>query len=316
MGVQTAFDFGQAAPPQPVAPAEHAANPLEAPGNPGGVVGACGPAQALPPPARAQPDSAPSSRPAAPDDMSEPAGEGGEDGDGGPSPSRLWSRGRLEAALQVATGMPLSLLLTDNGRTMMSCRREGEQMKVRLHHMFQHADATVVEAVAGYLTKTAPEAGLVLGRFIEAHRERIRRREPRRVFLRPAGEHHDLQAIFHQLNHRYFDGQVQARITWSRRSKPRGQGAAATRRSIKLGSYASRDQLIRVHPVLDADWVPSYFVAFIVYHEMLHQVVPPERTGTRRGFHGADFRARERRFEHYARALAWEQKYLRKLLRA
>ena len=129
--------------------------------------------------------------------------------------------------------------------------------------------------------------------------------------MRSEGQHHGLQEIFDRLNRRYFGGRVQAHITWARQTRPQRRA----RRSIKLGSYHSQRQLIRVHPVLDADWVPEYFVSYIVYHEMLHQVVPPQSVSGRRDFHGPKFRAHERRFEQYDAAIAWERDHLDKLLR-
>lgn len=100
-------------------------------------------------------------------------------------------------------------------------------------------------------------------------------------------------------------------ITWGRSN---GQRARAARRSIKLGSYTSRDRLIRVHPALDAAFVPRYFVEYIVYHEMLHHMLPPSMQNGRRDLHGTLFQAREKKFEHYQAALAWERDNLSRLL--
>ena len=88
------------------------------------------------------------------------------------------------------------------------------------------------------------------------------------------------------------------------------------RRSIKLGSYRSRDTLIRVHPRCSTLLgYRGFFVEYIVYHELLHHVL---------GYAGAamavatctapEFRARERRFARYDEAIAWEQRHLDRLL--
>lgn len=229
-------------------------------------------------------------------------------------PTRGLTRAGLESALRLTLGEPVSLVITDNERTMISTRRRPGLRQVRLHHMFLGADGRTVAALAGYLGRSDPQAGDVLGSFIETHRARIRRRGPRRIRIADGGEHHNLQSIFEALNAQYFDGRVKARITWARR----GAAAGRQRRSIKLGSYNSRDELIRVHPTLDAKWVPHFFVAYIVYHEMLHQVVPPRVSGaggSRRELHGRDFCRAERVFEQYDEAIAWEKQNLRRLLR-
>ena len=123
------------------------------------------------------------------------------------------------------------------------------------------------------------------------------------------GSHHSLGAIFARLNAEYFDGRVDASIRWGRRTRAR-----RPRRSIKLGSYNSRLGLIRVHPALDATWVPDYFVEYVVYHEMLHHIIPVELGVGRRRPHGRDFRRRERLYHSYGRARVWEKLHLSELL--
>ena len=103
-------------------------------------------------------------------------------------------------------------------------------------------------------------------------------------------------------------GDRKASVVVGRHSRPRSE----RRGTIKLGSYSATERLIRVHPVLDRDWVPRYFVSFIVYHELLHHVIPARD----RSLHPPELLRREREFRHYERALAWEQKHIDRLLRA
>lgn len=223
-----------------------------------------------------------------------------------------FTRVGLEMHLQVLCGRELTLHVTDNGRTMISTRNQRGRFVVRVHHMFLDAPTPVLAALGAYLTQSDAAAPRVLFDFIKSQHQRIRRTPRRAQPLRARGEHHDLQQIYEQLNRRYFAGGVRARITWGKHSAARKRA----RRSIKLGSYQSVDALIRIHPVLDAAWVPRFFVAFIVYHEMLHQVVAPTVHGTRREYHSPAFRARERQFDDYAEAIAWERVHLRRLLRS
>ena len=82
-----------------------------------------------------------------------------------------------------------------------------------------------------------------------------------------------------------------------------------------MGSFAVEDRIIRIHPALDQDCVPDYFVAWIVFHEMLHgkhevqarERPPPlpQRGVPRRGA----------QFPEYERACAWEKQNLDRLLR-
>jgi hypothetical protein len=218
---------------------------------------------------------------------------------------------RLESSLRSALTLPVRVTLTDNRRTMISIERNPQLMHVRLHHMFVHADAVTLQALGLYLSSADRQAAQQIGRFIEQHRTSIRGRTVRPVQLSAIGLHHNLNDIYRDVNSQYFANRVEAKISWSRDAQLRSRHRP---RSIKLGSYTARDKLIRVHPALDADFVPRFFVEYIVYHEMLHHVLPPRRSGKRRSLHGPEFQARERDFEQFEAALQWERENLSRLL--
>lgn len=236
---------------------------------------------------------------------------------------RLRVAHKLELRLGEMLGVSVVLTLTDNTRTMVSARERHGVIHVRLHQMFAESDEITLHAIACFLNDGHGAASSVLRHYVERHRGQIRPLAEREV-LRPvprtgaadvvfcSGKHHDLHALFERLNQHYFGGEVQARIRWARMS--RGLGRRRRRHSIKLGSYCGRDLLIRVHPVLDAAWVPSFFVEYIVYHEMLHHVIPMPVENGRRRLHGPDFRARERQFHAYDAAIAWERANIERLL--
>lgn len=209
----------------------------------------------------------------------------------------------------------LALAVTDNRYTMISVKREKGLFRLRLHHMFLDADGDVVRALAGYVARNDRDASQLLSRFIDVNARKIRRARRRRptVFtIETRGEIHDLQEIYDQLNVKYFAGAIDARITWSQRSLP---GSKRRRRnSIKMGSYAVEDRLIRIHASLDRPFVPRLFVEWIVYHEMLHQKHDIPVVGGRRQFHTPEFYAEEALFEHYDRASRWEVENLDRIL--
>ncbi len=203
------------------------------------------------------------------------------------------------------------VVLTDNRRTMVSIRRGRGVVTFRVHHMFADAPPKVVRALARYAERNDAEASKVLRAYVEANDVRIRREDQpgRAVPCDTAGRYHDLREIFDDLNRRYFDGGIVASITWGRRMKRKRR-----RRSIKLGSYDFERRVIRVHPVLDAADVPRYYVAWVVYHEMLHEVCDIPIKDGRRIYHTPEFRRAEAAFEDYARAVLWERANVAKLL--
>jgi hypothetical protein len=201
--------------------------------------------------------------------------------------------------------------LTDNRYSMISVRREaGPRYQVRLHHMFADADPVITRALARYIGENDRESSRLLGEFIDGQQGAVR---PSRRGTPPAldtrGVHHDLVAIFDDLNRRYFGGAIDARITWGVQL-----GAPRRRNSIKMGSYSIEDRLIRMHRALDRPFVPRFFVEWIVFHEMLHQVHDARVVGGRRMFHTRAFNQDEARFEHYELARRWERANLDRLL--
>src|SRR5450759_2165063 len=153
-------------------------------------------------------------------------------------------------------GKVLNLRLTENRYTIVSVQRGRECYRVRVHRMFAAAEPRLVRALARYVVHNDQRASAQLSEFIELHQDQIRRqpRRARRVVLRTQGRVHDLRAVFDRLNGLYFGGKLDLRITWgtARRRQPQ--------RSIKVGTYQVEDRLIRVHPVLDQDLIPRYFL--------------------------------------------------------
>jgi predicted SprT family Zn-dependent metalloprotease len=78
--------------------------------------------------------------------------------------------------------------------------------------------------------------------------------------------------------------------------------------------YYPKTRHIRLHPALDQAFVPRFFVEFIVYHELLHHVIPAVEVNGRYYVHTKMFRQRERLFRRYPEAMAWRQRHLRQLL--
>lgn len=221
------------------------------------------------------------------------------------------ARQALERKLRAAFGGPVILSITDNRHSIITHRVKKGTLHARVHHMFLDAPAQVVDALVRYVTRGERDASSSLGDYIDDNGSRLAPRR-RDAPLVTKGRHHDLREIFETLGDRYFGGAINCFITWGKRPTTR----AKKRRTIRLGSYIAVDRLIRVHPLLDQKWVPRYFVAYIVYHEMLHHVIPGSRGLGRVNLHPPDFKEREKEFRHFERALAWEKRHVPRLLRS
>jgi hypothetical protein len=133
----------------------------------------------------------------------------------------------------------------------------------------------------------------------------------RQLNLQHEGRWFDLQRIFDDLNERYFRGQLRNyQVKWGRRRRVR------PREYFIFGTIQEEDRVIRINPALDQSFVPLWFLKYVLYHEMLHSVVPDEELPSgRRRVHTEEFNRRERTFRHYRRARRWEEENLGKFLR-
>jgi hypothetical protein len=180
--------------------------------------------------------------------------------------------------------------------------RDGKLL-VRLSDLLEGAPDSVLRAIAHILLAKIYRQPIDRGhaaryRKYVASQEIVRKthlvRQMRgRKRLRPArGHFYDLDAIFEELNTRFFHGLL-ARpcMSWSQ---------TKTRRI--LGHYDPAHNAIIISRIFDHFAVPPYVLEYIVYHEMLHLRHPVKLRGSRRCVHSAEFQAEERLFPRMAEA--------------
>ena len=120
----------------------------------------------------------------------------------------------------------------------------------------------------------------------------VRQIRGRKVLPGPKGETCDLEAVFEELNQRYFDGLLaRPALSWSPRPS----------RSM-LGHYDPSHNAIIVSRLLDSPRVPRLAAEYVMFHEMLHLRFPVEHRGARRRVHTSEFRQAERAFARLAEA--------------
>ena len=180
------------------------------------------------------------------------------------------------------------------------------RLLVRLSDLLEGAPDSVLRAIAHILlakmyrqpihrTQAARYRKYVASQEIvrKAHLVRQMRGSKR---LRPARGHvYDLEAIFEDLNTRFFHGLMgRPRMSWSQ---------SKTRRI--LGHYDPAHNAIIISRIFDHHVVPRYVLEYIVYHEMLHLKHPVRLRGSRRCVHSAEFQAEEKLFPRAPEAEAF-----------
>jgi hypothetical protein len=213
---------------------------------------------------------------------------------------------------QLQTGV--TLVWTMNRSSMLSVRGNPVTgYRVRLHQLFHQAPKPIWEALVAYIRDADSSAAHTLRTYIRGQHpglDGLPAPGPHERSAPPQGQYFDLADIYCTLNATYFASQVQAEITWSRRPPRR------RRTSIRFGAYYPEERLIRIHPFLDQSFVPKYVVENVVFHEMLHQIVPRQYSNGRWSVHPPAFRQQERCFLYYTQAQQWQHQHLSRLLRS
>jgi predicted metal-dependent hydrolase len=174
--------------------------------------------------------------------------------------------------------------------------REG-RLLVRLSDLLEGAPETVLRAIVHillakmYRKPIDRDHAVRYRRYISSHHmshkaHLLRQMRGRKRILSAQGQVYDLEAIFEQLNVRFFHGLLgRPQMTWS-----------SERARNRLGHYDPAHNAIVVSRVFDHPRIPRYAVEYIVYHEMLHLKHPVKLRGSRRCVHSAEFKAEENQF--------------------
>lgn len=180
--------------------------------------------------------------------------------------------------------------------------REGKLL-VRLSDLLQSAPEGILRAIAHILLAKIYRKPIGRGyatryrRYVSSHdivskAHLLRQMRGRKRIDSAEGRAYDLNAIFEDLNTRFFHGLLaRPRMTWSRE---------LARNS--LGHFDPAHNAIVVSRVFDHPRVPQYAVEYIVYHEMLHLKHPVKLRGSRRCVHSAEFQAEENLFPQLEQA--------------
>jgi hypothetical protein len=185
-------------------------------------------------------------------------------------------------------------------------RLRNGRLLVRLSDLLEGAPETVLRAIAHILLakmyrrpidrgQAARYRKYVGSREIVRKAHLVRQMRGRKRLRSPRGHYYDLDAIFEELNTRFFHGlMARPQMSWSQ---------TKTRRI--LGHYDPAHNAIIISRIFDHPAMPPYVLEYIVYHEMLHLKHPVKLRGSRRCVHSTEFQAEEKQFPRVAEANAF-----------
>jgi hypothetical protein len=189
-------------------------------------------------------------------------------------------------------------------------RLRENKLKLRISDLLEGAPESVLHAIFHiliakiYRKPIEAEHSTRYRRYVSSHDlsrkvHLVRQMRGRKKIGSAKGHVYDLEAIFDELNVRFFHGLLaRPQMTWS--------GVHARN---SLGHYDPAHNAIVVSKIFDHPRVPKYAVEYLVYHEMLHLKHPVKLRGSRRCVHPKEFTEEEQLFPHLEEAKA----YLKKL---
>jgi hypothetical protein len=219
----------------------------------------------------------------------------------------------FQEELECSAGIKLQLKINDNRSTMLSVKWEPECTKVSLHRMFLKAPQNVMQALACYLNGEHKKLAPSIKAYIEHNLQKLDYSHQLDLSsLQTKGSVYDLKKIYCDLNKEYFDEPLGLHITWF------GQGHRRSCKRVTFGLFHEPLKLIKINRLLDKKNFPDYFIAYIIYHEMLHSVCPAyvDEKGQKH-IHSKAFKKREKDFKYFKHSQQWireNQNYLFKKL--
>jgi hypothetical protein len=117
------------------------------------------------------------------------------------------------------------------------------------------------------------------------------------------GKVYNLEYIFDDINRAYFQNRLK---------KPT-LGWSLNKSYTRLGFYVEDKKLLVISRIFDSSRVPVKIVEYMVYHEMLHIVIPARTVNGRRKVHYPEFKKMDRSFPEYDEIQKWIKKYRKKL---
>lgn len=210
----------------------------------------------------------------------------------------------------------LEIIFTRNSNTPVSLSQRQGSGTLRLHILFSRAPASILEDVIRFCFASGnrEESRSLKARILDYVGEN--RRQTIATMSGPGhfqakGMIYDLDNVLRQVIRKYVPERrlknSRPAIGWSKRPAARLMGKW-------IETPPEEPNVILINRLLDNERVPSYYLEYIVYHELLHDIFSIHRSHGRWVRHPAEFQAREKACPLYAGAREWEISELQALV--
>lgn len=216
---------------------------------------------------------------------------------------------------EIVFGGSLEIKFTRNSSSLISLIQRPGDGTLRLHELFCKAPTEILKDVICFFfgNENRTRSRVLRSRiedYIGANRHLAVATRSTPGYCSPEGTVHDLERILSRVIRKYVPERrmktSRPAIGWSRPAWTRLMGKW-------IETPPQRPNVILINRLLDDTRVPSYYLEFNVYHEILHDIFSISRARGRWVLHSAEFQKREKTFPLYARAMEWEANELQTL---
>ena len=228
-----------------------------------------------------------------------------------PDPRRVRKVEQLAIEVVRSQGLKVRSVKWKNNRRVMASVGKGGVLNI--HTIYKRAHKSDLENLAVVMSGRAdPKDIRGFQKYIERYLPREIGEGKSRLIVNPA------RGLFHNLDEKFarilplLGKPINPipRLGWSPARVGQSGITWGTQRETPEGS------LILVNSVLDAPDIPNFVIEHILWHELCHQVVPPEAgNGSKRIVHGKAFREMEAKYPRLKAAEQWEQENVARLIR-
>ncbi|MBN2479265.1 MAG: hypothetical protein JXA94_03470 [Parachlamydiales bacterium] len=210
--------------------------------------------------------------------------------------------------LEESSNIAVRLRVKEYKSTYISVAKSKKEIKISLHSLFLNSPESIKKALFSFCLKRDKASFNIIKGYANRYFENLdytHKLDKKKLFTK--GKVYDLKNILDTMNLFYFKDKLNLlNITWF-------EVPNYTKfRHFTFGSYDKNLKLIRINKLLDSDIIPFYFINYVVYHEILHYIIP-EKMGEnlRRSVHSKEFKEKEKRFAYYKEARSFEKKFLK-----
>ncbi|HPO51053.1 MAG TPA: DUF45 domain-containing protein, partial [Spirochaetota bacterium] len=159
----------------------------------------------------------------------------------------------------------------NSSKTIVSIKKGLFSSSITLNSIFLNANKTIIADIITFLRDhkknnySVKEAKRNIKKFYEDNKvDPPQRKTNIRIDYKHKNISFFLKEIIEELSIKYDKIDFNdLKITW-------GKNSGNRLRSIRFGSYCNERRLIRLHPILDNEKIPDYFVKSVIYHEVGH----------------------------------------------